>query len=243
MRIEGCKLTSRHDRADGRQGGGVAVFVLENLAHKVAHLGDSTVAERSWVIVHSDHGPHVTGCWYRPPAPGEVESIRSLKEELQTHATKAVGSVVLGDLNVHHRWLKFTHRNSWEGGELWSICKEIGLTQLIQEPTRGEHLLDLVLSSVPEMKSEVLPMIADHNPVMAALKLSVPPHVEAGRKAWRCGQADWERLRNMLDDTCWDHLRGLSTTAATKWVTDTVLRVAETCIPLTTLQTHQSSHP
>ena len=52
MRTEGYKLISRHDRADGRPGGGVAVFALENFAHKVTHSGDSTVAERSWVMVH-----------------------------------------------------------------------------------------------------------------------------------------------------------------------------------------------
>ena len=78
-RIEGYKLVSR---ADGWQGGGVAVFALESLAHKVTHLEDSTVAERSWVIVHSDHGPYVIGCWHRPHAPGEIDSIRSLKEEV-----------------------------------------------------------------------------------------------------------------------------------------------------------------
>ena len=61
-------------------------------------------------------------------------------------------------------------------------------------------------------------------------------------KVWRYRQADWARLRDMLDDTCWDHLKGLSTTA-TKWVTETVLRAAETCIPLTTLRAHKSSHP
>ena len=91
---------------------------------------------------------------------------------------KMVGSVVLGELNGHHRrWLKFSNRNSWEGEELCSICKEIGLTQLIREPTRGEHLLDFVLSSVPVMQTEVFPTIADHKPVMATLKLSVPSHV------------------------------------------------------------------
>ena len=31
MRIEGCTLISRRDRADGRQGGGVAVFALSDL--------------------------------------------------------------------------------------------------------------------------------------------------------------------------------------------------------------------
>ena len=236
MRIEG-KFISRHDRTDGRQGGGVVVFALENLAHKVTHLGDSTVAEHSWVIVHSDHGPYMIGCWYRPPAPGEIESIRSLKEEVQTHASRAVESVVLGDLNVHHRrWLKVSNRNSWEGEELCSICKEVDLTQLIREPTRGEYLFDVVFSSVLVMKTEVLPPIADHKPVMATFKLSVPSHVVAGRKVWRYRQADCERPRDMLDDTYWDHL--------TKWVTDTVLRVS---IPLTTLRArthnHTTTHP
>ena len=93
------------------------------------------------------------------------------------------------------------------------------------------------------MKTEVLPLIADHKPETATLKLSVPSHVVAGRKVWRYRQADWERLQDMLDDTCWDHLRSLSTTVATKWVTNTVLRAAETCIPLTTLRARKSSHP
>ena len=135
-------------------------------------------------------GPYVVGCWCRPPATGEIESIRSLKEELQTHASKAVESVVLGDLNVHH----------WE-------------------PTRGEHLVDLVLPSARVMKTEVLPTIADHKPGMATMELSVPFHVVAGR------------------------LTSLSTTGATRWATDTLLCVARTCTPLTTLRAGKSTHP
>ena len=61
MRVEG--------RPDGRQGCGVAVFALERLAHRVTLLENYQVAERSWVILHSDHGLSVIGCWYRPPAP------------------------------------------------------------------------------------------------------------------------------------------------------------------------------
>ena len=52
------------------------------------------------------------------PAPGEVDSIRSFKEEAQLHATNAVGCVLLGDFNIHHRkWLKYSNRNSLEGQE------------------------------------------------------------------------------------------------------------------------------
>ena len=243
MRIEGYTLISRRDRADGRLGG-VAVFALERLAHRVTLLENSQVAERSWVIFHSDHGPYVIGCWYRPPAPGEVDSIRSFKEEAQSHATNAVGCVLLGDLNIHHRkWLKYSNRNSLEGQELCAVCKELGLTQLVHEPTREDHLLDLVFSSFSGAKAGVLPLIADHKLVTATLKLSVPSQVEAGRKVWRYGQADWERLHDSLADTCWDHIADQSTTAAAKWITGTILRSASSCIPLSTLRTKKSSHP
>ena len=94
------------------------MFALERLAHPITLLENSQVAERSWVIIHSDHGPCVIGCWYRPPAPGEVDSIRSFKEEVQSHATNAVGCVLLDDLNIHHlKWLKYSIRNSLEGQE------------------------------------------------------------------------------------------------------------------------------
>ena len=75
----------------------MAVFALERLAHWVTLIENSQVAERSWVIIHSDHGPYVIGCWYRPPAPGGVDTIRSFKKDGQLHAANAVSCVVLGD--------------------------------------------------------------------------------------------------------------------------------------------------
>ena len=41
LRIEGYTLISRRDRDDGRLGGGVAVFALEKLAHRVTLLENS----------------------------------------------------------------------------------------------------------------------------------------------------------------------------------------------------------
>ena len=145
-----------------------------------------------------------------------------------------MGCVLFGDVNIHHRkWLKYSNRNSLEGQELCAVCKELGLTQLVHEPTRGDHLLDLVLYSFSGVKAGVLPLIADHKPVTATLKLSVPSQVEAGRKVWRYGQADWERLHDSLADAC----------CAAKWITGTILRSASSCIPLSTLRTKKSSHP
>ena len=155
-----------------------------------------------------------------------------------------VGCVLLGDINIHHRkWLKYSNRNSLEGQEFCAVCKELGMTQLVHEPTRGDHLLDVVLSSFFGLKTGVLPMIADHKPVTATLKLSVPSHVVACSKVWRYGQADWERLHDSLAHTCWDHIADQSTTAAAKWITNTILRSASSCTPLSTLSAKKSSHP
>ena len=78
------------------------------------------------------------GCLYRQAAPGEVDTIHSYKREGQLRAANAVGCVMLGDLNVHHRkWLKYSNRNSLEGQELSTVCKDLGLTQLVRELCRG----------------------------------------------------------------------------------------------------------
>ena len=52
------------------------------------------------------------------------------------------------------------------------------------------------------MKAGVLPLIADHKPVTATLKLSVPSQVVAERKVWLFGEADRERLQDSLADAC-----------------------------------------
>ena len=57
-------------------------------------------------MLHTDVGPYLLGVWYRPPEPGELDSIRSLETELNRYAHEALGTILVGDLNVHHtRWL------------------------------------------------------------------------------------------------------------------------------------------
>ena len=118
-----------------------------------------------WVMIHSDHGPYVIGCWYRPPAPGEVDTIRSFKKKGTAACCERRGLCCAGRLNIYHqKWLKYSNRNSLEGQELSAVCKELGLTQLVREPTSGAHLFDF-----PGMKAGVLPLIAYHKLVTATL--------------------------------------------------------------------------
>ena len=189
-------------------------------------------------MITPDHGPYVVGCWYRPPAPGEVDSMRRFKEEAQLHATNAEGCVLFGDLNIHHRkWLKYSNRKSGRSGVRCRL-------QRTRDDTAGPRAHSRRLLARPGvvqlLRSENW-STPDHKRVTATLKFSVPSHVVAGRQVWRYGQADWERLHDSLADTCWDHIADQSTTTAAKWITDTLLRSASCYIPLSTLSTKKSS--
>ena len=104
--ISNYTLLGRRDRCDGREGGGIAVFARSDVFHSMVFIQVSDCFERMWYIIHTDIGPILTCCWYRPPCHGECESIRSLWTEWELLAPKAVGTIIIGDINVHHtRWL------------------------------------------------------------------------------------------------------------------------------------------
>ena len=85
----GYTLVSRRDRHDGRGCGGVMLFARDNAANNVTFLGHSLEHERSWHLVHTNHGPLLLCLWYRAgnwPVPGETASIHSLDVEWEEYA-------------------------------------------------------------------------------------------------------------------------------------------------------------
>ena len=150
--LEGYSEVARRDRADGRKGGEVIVYALDSIASRVTMVEKSDLYERVWLIIHSDIGPYLLGVWYRPPDPGEVASIRACEEEWQRLSLHVLGTILVGDLNVHHiRWLRYSSRNSAEGDTLREFCDRVGLRQVVREPTREEYLLDPALTDLDDV--------------------------------------------------------------------------------------------
>ena len=56
--IEGYSLIARRDRSDGRKCGGIAAFAASNISQRVTLVESSENAERVWVLVHANQGPH-----------------------------------------------------------------------------------------------------------------------------------------------------------------------------------------
>ena len=154
---------------------------LTSVASSVTVCGISPVAERVWVLIHSDHGPFLVCCWYRPPEPGDTSFVKAFCSEFREHSPAALGCIVVGDVNCHNiRWLRYSSRNSPEGAALYNACLELRLVQRVRSPTREGNLLDVVLSDVNSMACRVLPPVADHSVVEVAVKFSIPHCAKQG---------------------------------------------------------------
>ena len=202
--------------------------------------------ERSWYILHTDVSVFCLGLWYRPPAYGEVDSIYSLKTEYEQFSVDCIGSIIIGDMNVHHKtWLKYSNGITLEGRALFDVCFRYGLHQCVQSPTRGSYLLDLVLTNVEALlKTKVLPKVADHNLVLSTVRATVIETIGGKRKVWQYASAKWEQMKQRIIGMDWlqafehgnlDEIVGI--------FTKILLDLVHEFVPTTWVHKKISSHP
>ena len=249
LTLTGYTRVSRLDRRVGRPDrGGIALFAKDEFAENIVHVGDSPVDERSWHIVHCDCGPVLLCLWYRPPNRNEVESIQRLERELETYSRDTVAVIVMGDMNVHNaEWLRYSNGTSKEGAELEAVCCTHGLKQHVKHPTRGPYLLDLVLSNFASgIRCKIIPGIRDddHDGVLTSVNVTVPATRPVRRQVYDFKRADWKQLKANLSGIEWgEKIRANSADEAASWVTTTILRVVDDCIPSKWITDRSYSHP
>ena len=186
VKIEGYEVKGRRDRpgaVPGKQAfGGVAIYVREDFPDVVSLIETSNSAERLWVIIHAETGPILLSSWYWPPQPGETETIALMKKEYLEQKTNAIGSIIVGHMNVHNpRWLRNSSRQSVEGNKLQGFCHDSGFRQYVRKPIRESYLLDLVLSDL-QVKCKVLDAIREHKMVLTSSETRVLKNTVHKRK-------------------------------------------------------------
>ena len=207
--LTGYTLVSRRDFGNEQHAGGVAVFALDEFADHCVFLEHSPSAERSWHLLHSTLGPILLSAWYRRPDPGEIDTIISFEAEWAQLHSQAIGSIIIGDLNLHHPyWLRYSSRTSREGSLMYAFCREHGLSELVRKPTHGAgHLLDLILTDMKlSTLIKVLPEINidDHNLILATFGFEVNQRAPvAAREVWDFSRADWLGLNNLFSSNDW----------------------------------------
>ncbi len=246
--LEGYVEIARRDRVygdDDRKCGGIMVLARADVAKRVTLLSHSKQFERSWMLVHSDRGGYLLCAWYRPPCAGEVASINALQEEIAEHSRFVLGTVIVADCNVHQRsWLRFSSQgNTIEGARLWAVCNDLGLQQKVNKPTRGDNLLDLVLTDVADVKCDVEAPVADHAIVLVKMNLALPKSRVVQRQVWDFKRADWDALNEALGTTDWSFLDTDDADRAAAQFTEVVLDVASGYIEKRVVRERKSVHP
>lgn len=98
--------------------------------------------ETIWCSVFSENSKLMIGLVYRSPSIGrnDNDKLQSAVEEISQH-----DCVIMGDFN-HGQvdWKSLTSAND-EDRQFLSLVQDCGLKQCVQEPTRGENILDIVL--------------------------------------------------------------------------------------------------
>ena len=141
--------------------------------------------------------------WYRPPDRNEDVSINSLEGEIGAWRNQVLGTILVGDLNIHHvRWLYYSNGVSTVGKDLRMIYNNLGLRQTVRCPTHLHgNLLDLILTDLVESRTSVLPRIADHNMTLIDLPLTIHYEPTSERLAWQWQSADWIGMSDDMYNT------------------------------------------
>ena len=247
IKLSNYELVSRRDRPDQRGYGGVALFARHDVHENIVLIKESPALELTWHTLHSDIGPLLLGVWYRPPNRSEIETIRQFDKELEAFDDH-VGKLIVGDMNVHNnRWLTFSNGVAPEGHELEAVCASHGLSQRVKGPTRGEHLLDLVLTDLaPYTKCKVVPGILenDHDGVLVSVSVKVPSTEQSARECFDFGKAKWGNLRKELAAQDWKmFFHDSEADAAAERFTEFVLDAAKRHIPTKKVMNRPYKHP
>ena len=252
--LPGYKVVGRRDRfstnvnahVDNLQSwGGILLLVACELDGSVVEVLSSDTAERMWFILHCDVGPVLLCVWYRPPSPGDISAISTFESEFHLLRDDVIGTIVMGDLNCHHtHWLRFSSHVSTEGRCLQRCCVANGLHQVVKQATRGEHMLDLVLTDLVEaVSTQVLPPISDHHCVLTTFSVVLEAHAVAPRVVWNYRSADWSAISEFLASVDFSFIDTESVDLSAQRFTDILLSTCNTFISSRTLNAEVFSHP
>ena len=203
----------RKDR--NRHGGGVAIYVEDNLYFKVHPELSSNSFETLWISVRLPQGRVYVGVMYVSPnlstsaADHFIDYLEVTFDSINTNNPKAI--ILLGDFNAKsNKWFSKQQDNPL-GTKLYDFTKRYNLGQVIQNPTRvtnlSASLIDLIITDNENrvVKSETgLPILgSDHSTISATFtfKMQSTSYI---REVYDLEKTNMETLKNALTTFDWN---------------------------------------
>ncbi|GAB0187672.1 hypothetical protein GRJ2_001232500 [Grus japonensis] len=152
--MEGYRLF-RKDR-QGRQGGGIALYANDQLERMELHLGmKEEPTESLWVRIkgRAGAGDIIVAFCYRPPDQGDRAG-EALYRQIGA-APRSQALVLMGDFNHPDICWRDNAAEHKQSRKFLECVDDNFLLQVIEEPTRGGAMLDLVLTNKEGLVGDV----------------------------------------------------------------------------------------
>ncbi|GAB0207584.1 hypothetical protein GRJ2_003224100 [Grus japonensis] len=232
--MEGYRLF-RKDR-QGRQGGGIALYVNDQLECMELHLGmEEEPTERLWVRIkgRAGAGDIIVGVCYRPPDQGDRADEAFYRQIGAASCSQAL--VLMGDFNHPDICWRDNAAECKQSRKFLECADDNFLLQMIEEPTRRGVMLDLVLTNkeglVGDIKLKGSLGCSDHEMVEFRI-LRAARRARSKLTTLDFRRADSGLFRDLLGRIPWDKaLEGRG--AQDSWLIfrGHLLQAQERCIP------------
>ncbi|GAB0204803.1 hypothetical protein GRJ2_002945900 [Grus japonensis] len=204
--MEGYRLF-RKDR-QGRRGGGVALYVNDQLECMELHLGmDEELTESLWVRIKGSTGAGdiIAGVCYRPPDQGDRADEAPYRQIGAASRSQAL--VLMGDFNHPDICWRYNAVERKQSRKFLECADDNFLLQVTEEPTRRGAMLDLVLTNKEDLVGDVKLKgslgCSDHEMVeFKILRAARRAHSKLTTLDFR--RADFGLFSDLLGRTQWD---------------------------------------
>ena len=160
------EIVRRDRKVNGRNGGGVCIYLRTNLDYRIRNDLNNDHLECLFVEISKPRStPFLVGTWYRPPSspPNLFSEFEKVIAKIDAENKELY---LLGDINCN----LLPEANTYDSSYLTNIFDIFGLSQLITEPTRvtpvSKTLIDLCITNSLEKvtNSGVIHLgISDHS--------------------------------------------------------------------------------
>ena len=253
-----------------RKNGGVCVFLRDDLSAECIGIFDNGVCELLVLKIHSLDT--VLAVLYRPPDTRLAEFspvLAELDKLLSELPSPSPTLVMMGDLNFPSKVMQWPwvdgylvpavngHRGEvaedgvqarLQAQRLCDLALDHHMTQLVDQPTHGVEILDLVFTSDQQLVSNIdlanFPQFTDHKvlSIMVNYKLGKKPIkdemflLDSGRRLRSLDfrKASWLDIRRKLKEVDWSpmsRLASVSPTLAHSWFLVQILPILESMVP------------
>jgi hypothetical protein len=225
----------RRDRGPEKNGGGVVVYIKENIyAYRRPDLEVNGI-EAIWIQIKINGNKVLYGTFYVPPK-SNTDSWNKVENSIESAVNDdSIDYVIVtGDFN--------DNQLDVNNVKMRNISMQYSLQQLVEDPTNfTEHsssLIDLILTNdvnfVPYagVGPPLLDQVRYHCPVIGFLNAPKPVSKSFKRNMWLYNQGDFDEYRRLLSLTNWESIFSIDDIdKITTDISNTILSAAEATIP------------